>query len=110
MLYVALGRNVDDVPMSTQAWEQFSLDVVNEIFYGDTFTEPDTIADGSSRWGLMKEDTRVLVWFDRGQDLSVKTREALTKVALHYGQEAIAYTVSDTRWIAGTSAPFSVIA
>jgi hypothetical protein len=104
MLYVALGRNVGDVPMSTQSWEQFRLDVVNEIFYGDTFTEPDTIAFGESRYGAMKEDTCVLVWFDRGQALSVKTREALTKVALHYGQECIAYSVSDTQYVMGVEA------
>lgn len=101
MLYVALGRNVGDVPMSTQAWEQFRLDVCTLIFDFETFTDPDTVAFGESRYGAMKEDTCVLVWFDRGQQLSSETLFNLTKVAVRYGQECIAYSVSDTQYVRG---------
>lgn len=101
MLYVALGRNVGDVPMSTQAWEQFRLDVIHEIFEGGLYVEPDTVAFGESRYGAMKEDTCVLVWFDTTQDLSGDTKCFLEEVAKRYGQECIAYTVADTRYIMG---------
>jgi hypothetical protein len=103
MLYVALGRNVGDVPMSTQAWEQFRLDVCDVIFDHETFTDPDTVAYGESRYGAMKEDTCVLVWFDRGQKPSEETRMMLSKVAVRYGQECIAYSVSDTQYVQGVA-------
>lgn len=104
MLYVALGRNVDDVPMSTQAWEQFRVDVCDAIFEYETFTDPDTVAYGESRYGLMREETCVLVWFDRGQNLSVVTRQHLREIAVKYGQECIAYSVSDTQYVMGVEA------
>lgn len=101
MLYVALGRNVGDVPMSDNDWDAFRLDVANEIYYNETHTDPDTVAFGGSRYGSMIEDTCVLVWFDFTEQFSVETRDALTKVAVRYGQECIAYSVSETQYVQG---------
>lgn len=101
MLYVALGRNVGDVPMSTVDWEQFRIHVIDEIFHLETHTDPDTVAYGESRYGAMKEDTCVLVWFDFTEQLGKETLLALSKVAVHYGQECIAYSVSDTQYVQG---------
>ncbi|NBR25671.1 MAG: hypothetical protein EBU08_18195 [Micrococcales bacterium] len=101
MLYVALGRNVGDVPMSDDEWEKFRIAVCNVIFDLETHTDPDTVAFGKSRYGAMEEETCVLVWFDRGQALRKETLLALNPVAIRYGQECIAYSVSDTQYVEG---------
>lgn len=100
MLYVALGRNVDDKPMALDRWEEFQGRVVSAI-YTETFVDPDTKAYGNSRYGSMREETCVMVWFDVNSKLSALTVEYLRLIAVEFGQESIAWSVSAPEFVEG---------
>ena len=98
MLYVAIGRNVGDTPMSDADWSGYTravLDVI-EARYGKV----DTVAEGESRYGDTAEQTRVLVWFDV-YAVAGSVQERLGAIAREYEQESIAYSVADTVFIDG---------
>ena len=95
MLYVALGRNVGDVPMSFDDFYRFESAVVGVVADCQNVGEPDTVARGVSRFGDMREETCVLVWFDLNV-LGAHTERALGDVARKFGQESIAYSLSKT--------------
>ena len=99
MLYVALGRNVGSEPMSEPTWRQFIVGVSNTIQYCEDLELPDTKALGTSNYAGMSEETCVLVWFDKVSTLSEQCLIALERIAVEYGQEAIAWTVADTKFI-----------
>lgn len=99
MLYLAIGRNVEDTPMSLQDWVSFRTDVQTVMFDCERQVDADTKALGESNFGGMPEETFVLVWFDINQDLSEVTKRELSKVARKYGQESIAYSVSVTNFV-----------
>lgn len=101
MLYVAIGRNVGDVPMEQDKWIQFAESVENIIIMGENLTYADTWATGESRYGEMPEETGVFVWFDKNSYLSSDTVEALGEIAREFGQESIAYSVSVSNFIEG---------
>jgi hypothetical protein len=102
MLYVALGRNVGDKPMELYKWEEFQKRVVNAI-YTETFVDPDTVAYGNSRYGSMREETCVMVWFDVNAKLCALTLAYLKLIAQEFGQEAIAWSVSVTEFVEGVA-------
>lgn len=101
MLYVALGRNVGDVPMSNDDWTNFVGTVSNVVQNCELLPSPDTVAYGNSNFNGDDEETCVLVWFDKNSKLLGDTIGALTEVAEIYGQEAIAYTVAPTEFTGG---------
>lgn len=100
MLYVSIGRNVGEAPMPSDKWESFQTEVI-EAIYDDTFTEPDTIAYGNSRYGSMREETCVMVWFDVCTGLGNQALTDLGLIAVEYGQECIAWSVSETQFVEG---------
>lgn len=103
MLYVALGRNVGDVPMVDETWLKFQEDVENCVTLGERLGHADTRAVGESNFGGMPEETFVLVWFDKNSPLRFEVVEALSYYAEVYGQESIAWSVSETQFILGVS-------
>jgi len=101
MLYVSIGRNVGEVPMSDDDWRKFRIAVEECIMDNERPVTADTYAPGHSRWGDMNEECLVLVWFDIAQKLSDKTVGLLAEIATEFGQEAIAWAVADTQFIEG---------
>lgn len=101
MLYVALGRNVGDVPMEADVWESFSQMVEECVMHEEVLATADTNAVGMSRFGDMSEETRVLVWFDKDTPLKRTTVARLSAIAYTYGQEAIAWSVAPTNFTGG---------
>lgn len=101
MLYVSIGRNVGDVPMGDSDWHNFVDTVTNVVVNCERVSAPDTKAFGESNWAGMREETCVLVWFDKNSELRGDTIGHLTEVARMYGQEAIAYTVAPTSFVEG---------
>ena len=101
MLYIALGRNIGEVPMGHDKWIQFAESVENIVIMGENLTYADTWATGESRYGDMPEETGVFVWFDKNSDLKQDTKDALGEIAKQFGQESIAYSVSVTNFIEG---------
>lgn len=100
MLYVSIGRNVGEVPMSDDKWAEFQNEVADCI-EREVYVSPDTIAHGNSRYGSMREETCVMVWFDVNSHLFDVTLMELEEVAVKYGQECIAWSVSMTEFIDG---------
>lgn len=101
MLYVSIGRNVGEEPMSDDAWRNFRISVEECIMDNERAVVADTYAPGTSRWGDMNEECLVLVWFDIAQQLSDKTQALLAEIATEFKQEAIAWAVVDTQFIEG---------
>lgn len=101
MLYVAIGRNVGDVPMDNITWSTFRELVEECVIVGENLFPADTLAFGESRYGDMSEETAVLVWFDKMSTLKSETVEALTYYAKEYGQECIAWSVAPTNFTGG---------
>lgn len=108
MLYVAIGRNVGDKPMSGRDWELFRAEVIRAVREGSggrILPNPNTIAFGHSEWNGVSEETAVFVWFDyptvAGIGLDNIVVQKLKKIAKHFGQEAIAYTISETQFVEG---------
>ena len=100
MLYVALGRNVGDKPMDDVTWAMFVADVAETVRLSERVGQPDTRAFGTSRFGDMEEETCVLVWFDKNT-IHQGTEDALGGLAKFYGQESIAYSLSETFFVQG---------
>lgn len=99
MLYIAIGRNVGrDVgsPMPTKTWLQFQRDTIRAVGRG----EPNTVTWGKSDWQGDTEETAVFVWFDI-KSIGDLALGRLRGVAQLYWQDAIAYSVSETRFIEG---------
>lgn len=92
MLYVAIGRNIGDKPMHLDKWREFQDDTIRAVGY-----PPDTIAHGGSFWKTQSEDTCVLVWFGL-EDIPKHAEWRLREVAADYGQDAIAWSVSETQF------------
>lgn len=101
MLYVSVGRNVGDVPMGDSDWHNFVDTVSNVVVNYERVSNPDTKAFGVSNWGGVSEETCVMVWFDICSELRGETIGELTEVARMYGQEAIAWSVSETNFTEG---------
>lgn len=101
MLYVSIGRNVGEVPMDDDTWRNFRISVEECIMDNERAVVADTYAPGHSRWGDTNEECLVLVWFDISQELSVKTQELLSAIAVEFKQEAIAWAVTETKFIGG---------
>lgn len=101
MLYVALGRNIGDIPMADNYWANFVETVTNVIQNCELLPKPDTVAYGESNFNGDGEETCVLVWFDKNSNLLGDTIGALTQVAEIYEQESIAYTVAVTEFTGG---------
>lgn len=101
MLYVSIGRNVGDKPMATAVWNNFVANVTQDIEECEGVGMPDTVAYGKSRFGLMYEETCVLVWFDKNSPLRKDTLGVLEATAIEFGQEAIAWSVSVTEFVEG---------
>ena len=99
MLYVAIGRNVEDAPMGEDTWIQFQESVENVVMMGENLPYADTRAEGESNFDNMPEETYVFVWFDKNSDLKQDTKDALAGLAGLFGQESIAYSVSVTNFI-----------
>lgn len=99
MLYVALGRNVGDEPMSDTDWFRFRKRVVDTIGNWENIPDPDTSAWGNSTWAGDFEETAVYIWFEKMSPLSNETLVALADIAKAFGQEAIAYTVAPTWFV-----------
>lgn len=95
MLYVAIGQNIGDKPMSGSRWFEFQSEVANAV--GDYFGEPDTIATGNSNFEGAKEWTCVMVWFavESVRDILV---DRLSVIATKYGQESIVWSVAETQF------------
>jgi hypothetical protein len=99
MLYVAIGRNVGDVPMEEEEFGFFRNEVFNLIKENEGLGSADTVAYGNSSWGDILEETCVMVWFDKVSPISRDTEEKLAVIAGRYGQDAIAYTVAPTYFV-----------
>lgn len=84
MLYIAIGRNVGETPMSAVDWSSFRDAVIDGVGCGF----PDTVAYGESSWEGQSEETCVLVWFHAM--LWSDVAEKLDVVRANYGQDAIA--------------------
>jgi hypothetical protein len=99
-LYVSLGRNVGEVPMSDEDWSDFQNAILLAV-YEDSFVDPDTKAYGVSRYGAMREETAVFVWFDILDGLGNQALEDFRAIANAYEQECIAWSVSVTEFVEG---------
>ena len=100
MLYVAIGRNIGEVPMSDFMWQKFQ-DLVVHAITDNEWVALDTRTLGQSHYGDMSEDTAVFVWFDKNSDLGQDTKNELGEIARQFEQESIAYSVSVTNFIEG---------
>ena len=101
MLYVAIGRNVGVKPMKRRVWREFQKRVI-ETVASDYLVDsmPDTVAYGKSNYGGAPEETCVMVWFD-GKGLGDMSRILLGLLATMYGQDSIAWSVSETEFVEG---------
>lgn len=99
MLYVSIGRNVGDTPMTQIRWAFFVEAVTSAMSLYEDLPSPDTVAHGVSNWDGMEEDTAVFVWFEKHSGLRENTVLKLAEIAKEYGQEAIAYTVAPTSFV-----------
>lgn len=98
MLYIAIGRNAGKFPMTTEDWGNFQYQVRGAI--SSSYGSPDTVAHGVSSYEDMPEDTCVFVWFDVN-DLSAHLEIRLGAIAKYFGQDSIAWSVSETRFTSG---------
>lgn len=102
MLYIAFGKNVGESPMPVSSFIEFAEAVENVVITYEGLTYADTWAEGQSRYGEMREETGVFVWFDKSDDLREITVKALGDVARKFGQESIAWSVAgETRFTEG---------
>ena len=113
-VYVTIGRNVGDEPMSDDQWEAFRLSTyqVVENLAGDVVTS----AEGIGRYEGQTEATYVVVadgsriadtadlgrvgdgwWEARTRDLYA----ALGALGAQYGQESIAVTIAEPEFVVG---------
>lgn len=103
MLQIAIGRNVPtklfgDIPMSDENWLLFQQAVEEIVMVCTLKGVADTKANGVSNWQGVSEDTCIFVWFDLDSLPSV-VYEELSDIAKQYGQDAIAVTFGETKFI-----------
>lgn len=100
MLYVSIGRNVGDVPMDDETWQEFQDLVIHAVSNWE-WVGVDTRAVGQSRFGNMSEETAVFIWFDKNSPLSSQCLSELGDIARRFGQESIAWSVAPTQFAEG---------
>lgn len=92
---VSIGRNVGANPLSDRDWTFFLNDVSSVIRKGDY--EIPEIHYGTGVWdGISEESAHVTVYRDSvTEGMRWAFREGLSRLARHYGQDAIALTISE---------------
>lgn len=114
-IQASIGRNVANVPMGDTAWERFREDTRDAILIAIYATHPDLpglrlqsqfqFHAGQGEWGGVKEESmHVSVYFEwpvgvgRANEAAIveDLNDRLVEVAREYGQDAIAFVVTDS--------------
>lgn len=105
MLQIAIGRNVptklvggESLPMLEEHWIDFQKKVEASVARNATGTVANTKAYGVSEWDGEPEDTCIFVWF-AVESLPSVVYEELATIAKQYGQDAIAVTFGETKFV-----------
>lgn len=93
---ISIGRNVGDKPLSADRWLAFRYAVKNELGEGATVHVDGALSVGE--WQGVSEEAATWVADITPERASVLGRH-LAKVALEYGQDAIALTLGETRLV-----------
>ena len=97
---VTIGRNVNGVPMTTDAWRAFNEETFElvERYAGPVVFD----GEGVGIWGDEREVAATLIGErDYIQTASLFVRD-LRDLAVKYGQEAIALTIANTTLVGRT--------
>ena len=89
---VSIGRNVGPNPLSSRDWSRFLNDASDVI---RNQGESPEFHYGTGMWdGIREESAHITVYRDvRPDDYAI--RQGLSRLARHYGQDAIALTISE---------------
>jgi len=91
IVYVVIGRNVGDQPMSDWAWETFRANVRGTL--SATVGVPDFEVTGpGGSWDGVAEDSAVFTVLDPKPGDEGRLRSMLARLARFYRQESIALT------------------
>jgi len=91
---VSIGRNVGNTPLSDRDWTFFQNDVADVIRREGEMPE---IHTGRGLWAMVWEDSVHLTVYREfvTEGMRYAYREGLSRLASHYGQDAIALTISE---------------
>ena len=93
---VTIGRNVGDVPMPEQRWEEFKRDVQGTLAnYADPSDQAE-YADGHGVWGYVPEQMHkrtLLSNYEPDEAAMMNLSRELSELARFYDQDAIALTI-----------------
>lgn len=87
--------------MPEDKWVSFRESVEDIVSMGEGLNYADTRAVGESNFEGMPEETAVLVWFDKSDELREVTVQALGELSRKFGQESIAWSVAGTNFTEG---------
>lgn len=104
---ITIGRNVGDVPMTTNRWQSFRSNADYALRELVGFDQPYELHEGVGEWNGVREDShKVTVLLKEPIDafLQDKLRARLAMLADSYRQDAIALTISESELIAAREA------
>ena len=96
---VTIGRNVSDVPMPEQRWEEFEQDV-QELLSRATGASIETHRGVGSWEGVVEESTKVTLLADNPLNVNIGyIRVNLADLVRLYDQDAIALTIGESELV-----------
>lgn len=93
---VSVGRNVGNVPMSDQAWQDFRAEVRRALSMGTIHVDD---ARSIGEWLGVSEESSTFVADDFTPGAAEMVTDALAIIGGRYGQDAVAVTVGETRLV-----------
>ena len=102
MLQIAIGRVLYETgeDMTESMWLDFQSSVEELICLDHAGSFADTKALGYSHYESVREETCIFVWFF-AEPLTFETDRKLSILAKAFGQDAVAVTVGNTKFVKG---------